>query len=663
MVAAMSRLPLFGPYWRALGAAVLLTGCPEPEPDPIHVVVEDHCEGTNPRNCILPWPSDRWLAADSSTETGFRLQYEAAAVPANKDGDLFDVEPYRVRDGFSPASTILTVFATDVDVTTPGLAVEGSWELSLADDSPTVIVDLATGERIPHFAEIDLRAHEDETAGTLQPDDALFYLRPAYRLEDDRSYGVALRNLRLIDGTTPEAYPAFAALRDGVITDAPTIEARREAHEAMFAVFEEAGIDRAGLQQAWRFHTSSASNVRGDLIAMRNDALERVPVGGGTCTIETIVEDTDDVDDRRFRRVDGTFSVPLYMDSEFTGSRVVRGADGRPEFQGWTEAPFTLLIPDSLAEGDADPGRLLAFGHGLMGSGNGEGGGGFLQGFTHEYEMVSVATDWQGMSENDVTTVAIALSEVGSFPSTGERLMQGMINTLVMIRAFQGGCRTMDAFLVDGEPVIGDGEAYFLGISQGGIMGGTVMGLSPDVSKGALLVGGMNYPLLISRSYDFADYEVVYRVWYPDRIDREILMAMMISMWDFAEPNPWLPELLGEPPPGGEPRQILYQIARDDSQVPNVASDQAVRTMGIPMLSPVTVDVWGIPVEAGPVPSAYVYYDMQREPLPGGNVAPEVDNDGHGDQRYLPAAREQMNRFFQPDGMVEDFCGGPCLSE
>jgi len=137
----------------------------------------------------------------------------------------------------------------------------------------------------------------------------------------------------------------------------------------------------------------------------------------------------------------------------------------------------------------------------------------------------------------------------------------------------------------------------------------------------------------------------------------------MISMWDFAEPNPWLPELLGEPPPGGEPRQILYQVGRDDSQVPNVASDQAARTMGLPLLSPTTVDVWGIPSETGPLPSAYVYYDLQRDPAPDGNVPPLEDNDTHGDQRYVFEAREQMNRFWQPDGMVEDFCGGPCLSE
>jgi adenosylmethionine-8-amino-7-oxononanoate aminotransferase len=38
-------------------------------------------------------------------------------------------------------------------------------------------------------------------------------------------------------------------------------------------------------------------------------------------------------------------------------------------------------------------------------------------------------------------------------------------------------------------------------------------------------------------------------------------------------------------------------------------------------------------------------------------------NVGYGRTEIAEAAREQMNRFWQPDGMVEDFCGGPCLSD
>ena len=635
----------------------LASGCGE---ELVSVDYDEACEGLNPYYCLLPWPSDRWLAEDPSTETGFRLSYSSTAVPLNKDGEEFDVSPYAFRDGYSPASQILTLFSTDVDVaSTPNLAVEGSWYLSLAAESPTVIIDLDTGERIPHFAEVDARAHEDDSS-QLEPDPSLFYLRPAQRLREDHSYGVALRDIQLVDGTAAEASAPFAALRDGTLTDSEALEARRPAYEMLFEALEADGILRGDLVQAWRFHTASGSNIRGDLIAMRDDAMARVPTGGGDCTVNEVQEDYSD---QTFRRVDGTFQIPLYMDGPYTGSRVVRGADGLPEFQGWSEAPFTVLIPHSLNEEGAEPGRLLAFGHGLMGQGSDEGGGSFLRALGNQYGLVSVATDWQGMSLPDVTTVAIALSDISTFSSTGERLMQGVINNLVMVRAFKGACKGLPELQLASGPAIDDGEPYWLGISQGGIMGAAVMGLSQDLQRGALLVGAANFPLILGRSVNFYGYEVIFRVWYPERIDREVLMALMISLWDHAEPNPWLPHITADPIEGNVPKQLLYQVGRDDSKVPNLASDFAARTAGLPLLTPSAVEVWGLEETAGPADSAYVYYDLHREPAPPGNEAPTDANGAHADQRWIPAAMEQLNLFWQPDGQVHQTCEGPCDPE
>lgn len=640
----------------ALGLSAGLSGC-EPM---VSVAYDVDCEGLGPEYCILPWPSDRWLADDPSSQTGFRLSYEESAMPLNKDGETFDVASYAFRDGYSPASQILTLFSGDVDVAaTPGLALEGSWELSIAADSPTVLIDLQSGERIPHFVEVDARAHEGD-ATQLRPDPQLLYIRPARRLDENRSYGVALRDILLVGGEAAVASQSFAALRDGVLTDSEELEARRPGFERMWSALEGAGIARSGLTQAWWFHTASGQNIRGSLLAMRDDAMERVPPGGGECTVTDVREDETS---ETFRRVDGTFRSPLYMDSIYTGSRVVRGADGLPEFQGWAEIPFTLLIPQVLAASDAAPGRLLSFGHGLMGQGKDEGGGGFLRSLGERYGLVTVATDWQGMSVPDIATVGIALSDVSTFPSTGERLMQGVINNLVMTRSFKGACRDLAELQVPSGPAIDDGDPYWLGISQGGIMGGTVMALSQDITRGALLVGGANYPLLIGRSVDFYDYEVVFGVWYPERIDREVLMAVMISMWDHAEPNAWLPHVVTDPLPGTPAKQILYQVARDDSQVPNLGSDMAVRSMGIPLLTPSPVTPWGIDTSDGPEDSAYVYYDLGREPAPLGNQAPTEGNGAHGDQRWLDAALEQMNGFWQPDGQVVHTCDGPCDPE
>jgi hypothetical protein len=633
--------------------ALLLTAC-EPEPDPIPLAVNAECEGLTPLHCSLPWPSSRWLAEDASTPTGYRLQYDPAGLPLNKDGELFVVEPYAERDGYSPGSQILTVFPSTVDLAAmPNAPIEGQWDKSLAADSPSIVVDLTTGERIAHMIEVDRRAQEDDSPSQLVPSLTLVYIRPAQRLQENHRYAVALRDVVLEGGFDAEATPAFAALRDGTVTTSAEIEARREGFETMFEGLEAAGVPREGLVQAWWFHTASEENLHDTLLAMRDDAMERVPVGGGTCTVETV---QTDYDDRSWARIDGTYSVPLYVDSDRTGARLVRGADGMPEFQGWAEAPFTLLVPRSLVEPGADAGRLLAFGHGLMGSGSGEGGGGFLRGFGNDYEMVTVATDWWGMCDRDLVTVGRALSDVGEFAATGERLMQGIINQLVLTRSFKGACKDLPELQHEGHSVIDDGDPYWLGISQGGIFGGTVMALSQDTTKGALLVGGVNYPVMIGRSVDFEEYELVYKAWYDRRIDRELLMNVMSSLWDWTDPGAWLHRTVHDPLPNTPAKQILYQIARDDAQVPNLSSDMAVRALGIPLMSPSIVTPWGIETTTEPVPSAYVYYDMLVEPLPEGNQVAEDDNGSHGQQRYVDAAREQMHRFWQPDGMVENFC-------
>ncbi len=652
----MSRKYLKSLVCLALSSAVV-AGC-DPEPDPIVVNIDAWCEGSTPLHCMLPWPSDRWLIDDPTTDTGKRLNLSSAAIPLNTDADEFDVSAYNIYDGFSPATAMLTVFPTDVDVTaTPGLAVEGFWSLSLEENSPTVLIDLETGERLAHMVEIDMRAHEEDVPG-LGQSLALLYIRPATRLLESRRYGVALRNIRLIDGTEATATEAFAALRDNTRTTSSSLETRRARYEELFSILEESGVDRSSLVQAWSFTTASSRSIRSDLMTMRDDALERVPIGGGNCTVESVIE--DDNDERRFRRIDGTFRVPLYMDEDGPGARVARGEDGLPSFQGWAEAPFTLTIPHVVAEEGAAPGRLMGYGHGLMGSASGEGGGNYVRRVAQEFGYVVVATDWQGMSDRDVVTVGIALSNVSTFPKVGDRLKQGVINNLVMIRSFKGACSQLPELQVNGQSVIDDGPPYWMGISQGGIMGPSVLALSPDIPKGAFLVGGISYPLMIGRSVDFYEYEVIYRTWYPERIDREILMNMMSTLWDGAEAATWAPHLTKDPLPGVEAKQVLYQVARLDSQVPNIASDLAARTMGIPQLAPAAQSIWGIPEEEGPLSSALVYFDFGADPLPAGNEAPEDDNGTHGDQRYTDGSRHQINAFFQEGGMIENFCDGPC---
>jgi hypothetical protein len=635
-----------------------ILGCEiQPEPDPIHLAVDSRCEFLGNQHCMLPFPSDRWLAPDSSRTTGYRLSYEEAAIPLNKDGDPFRVEPYARFDGFSNVTPILTTWGAAVDL--GNLAVINEWDESLAASSPTVLLDLETGERIPHFAEIDARANEGAIPGQAEAP-VLLYLRPAFRLQDGHRYGVAFRDISLVDGTTPEPTAAFLALRDATITDSAELEARRPGYEQLFTALDTAGVERASLQQAFWFVTASGDAVRGTLLAMRDDAMEQVPVGGGTCAVTEVVANPDT--EIAFR-IDGTFQSPLYLDDDRPPARVVRDPSGVPVFQGWVDIPFSVTVPHAVLAPGAEPGRLFGYGHGLMGQGSGDDGeinARFVRAMQDRFHRVAASTEWQGMCGQDLVTVGTALSSMGEFDAIPERMMQGMVNQIVMMRSLMGACRDLPELQHEGHSVIAPGAADFIGISQGSINGLTFLTLSPDVERAALLVGGINYATMIPRSSNWPDYERIMDSFYDQRIDRELLLTIVEGLWEQSEPAGWAAHAITDPVPGTpEGKKLLYQVGKEDAQVPNISSDAAARTVGLPVLSTSAVHPWGLSVAEPGAVSAMVYYDLGAPPQPPTN-APGMENHVHGDQRGLDAAQRQIDAFLRDGGTIQNFCDGDC---
>ncbi len=634
---------LYGPVGSLF--VMLASACGGDDAQVVVDVSRPECENLNPLACMAPFPSDRYRIDG-------HLAMPLAAMPENTEGIHVDPEPYARFDGWSALSSLMTVVAGPVDQT----ELNGADRIAatLEPGSSTVILDAATGMRVAHFAEVDGWSDADPARISL-------YMRPAIRLAPAHRYIAAIRSLRRTDGTTIPPSEYFRALRDRLPTGAAELEARRPHFDDIFAKLETAGVPRAELLEAWDFTTASDELVTGDLVAMRDDAMMRVGAGGLGCHVDTVEMDYEPT--QVYARVRGTFTVPLYMDGIDTGSRVNRGADGRPAFNGMAEAPFTVIIPASVAarvRAARGPARLVTFGHGLMGSGNGEVSGGYVRELSSRLELVMIATDWWGMSENDAVTVADSLSQMGGFPRVGERVMQGVINTLVLTRTFAGVCRNIPELQVDGMPVIDETERYFLGISQGAIYGLTTAAMSLDIERFVLNVGGISYPIMIPRSADFPDYRMILKAWYRDHIDRNLLMTMVATHWDLSEPAPYAPHVLHDPLPGSMPKRILYQTGVNDSQVPNVASDIAARTMGMPLLGSATYTPWNVMTTTAPADSAYVIYDTGAPPGPTGSVAPPEDTGAHGAVRRVDAAIRQMDAFWAPDGRVQNFCDGPC---
>src|SRR6185503_16446850 len=122
---------------------------------------------------------------DASTHTGRRLAIASDTLPKNFNDDHVDPTAWNLADGFSPAAPIVLSFKGGVSA--DGLTAVDNMGPSLAADSPTVIIDMTTGERVAHFAELDVAAEDT-------PDSQALFLRPAQRLTGGHRYAYAITN-------------------------------------------------------------------------------------------------------------------------------------------------------------------------------------------------------------------------------------------------------------------------------------------------------------------------------------------------------------------------------------------------------------------------------------------------------------------------------------
>lgn len=610
------------------------------------------CDFLVAEHCLLPFPSSTFLSPDPNTPTGVRVDIDIEAMPRNRDQRRIDPAEHNTFDGFSPGAVLIAIFTEGVDLVASGVPPITDIARSLEEDSPTVLVDADTGERVLHFAELDEQA-------TI-PDKKTFMIRPGIRLHETHRYIVAIRGLVDTAGEPILARRPFEILRDGLDTPVQAINERRPAMEDIFGILENAGVERDDLILAWDFVVASTESLTGRALSLRDQGLAANGPGAPPFEVTSVEEN---VDDNILRRVRGTYTVPLFMQSATPPTKYNLDENGEPVQNGTATAPFIVNIPRStVADGVAHPARPIVYGHGLFGDGT-EVNAGHLRAFSNRVNVMFGGTDWIGMSEDDLNHVMRMIRNLSDFSIIPDRLQQAMLNFILLGRLFiaEDGFVTHEAFQLDGEPLIDRTELYYYGLSQGGIQGGTYLALSPDTKRGVLGVGASNYSILLQRSIDFTPFQFVLNGFYGDQVERALLYPLLQMIWDRAEPNGYLSHLVENPLPGSEAKKVLIQMGVNDSQVPNIGTEVQVRSLGIPAVAPSAVPAFQIPEMEAPFDgSAYVPYDVDGVASPLTNTPPTVENGVHEAVRRLTAAQDQINAFLRPDGRVENFCDGAC---
>lgn len=780
-IAALTLLSLAGALLAACGSAsssshaVRSTAPPEQEAidDQLGTAMlsADRCDPLNPEYCLFPWPNDYFTTADAGTDTGRRIDLKLLSMPKNVLGKPITPTEWNRNDGFSPGQLILA--------RVPGLDLAKTGAVPITDlgdgarkDQPVVVIDADTLQRHLVWAELDANITKfsvcdapslltalGELLGTEQlnslielvgqvcsavplPDSPLadpgpaLMIRPAVNFEEGHRYIVALRNLKDGDGQTLEAPAAFRIYRDNHRSELDAINARRPHMESLFDTLARAGIGRDSLYLAWDFTVASRRSLSERALHVRDEAVGALGEAAPAYTIDSITDHSAAEDADIAREIRGTMEVPSYL-------TLPNGAPGSRFYYGGAELPqrnpssptmqvkFTCMIPRA-AFGDADapaaatqavPSRPSLYGHGLLGSQD-EVGAGNVRDMAQEHDMSFCAADWIGMAEGDILNVATILLDMSNFPSLADRAQQGFLNFMFLGRLMisaQGLCAN-PALQVAGSCVIDRRELFYDGNSQGGIMGGALVALSPDIRAGALGVPGMNYSTLLQRSVDFDTYAAFMYAAYQNSLDQAMVLSLIQMLWDRAEANGYAAHLRADNPlPDTPAKRVLLHVAFGDHQVSMWTAEVEARTIGARIHCPAVVGgpdaqrgdkvqkganpaviaemaaapgisfgrrhpddepYYGIPcLKSGSGEgSALVVWDSgptvhaDGTPSDTGVAPPPIDNrpprpelgygaDPHSFPRSTVEARAQKSAFLKSDGKIVDTCGGkPCAT-
>jgi hypothetical protein len=284
---------------------------------------------------------------------------------------------------------------------------------------------------------------------------------------------------------------------------------------------------------------------------------------------------------------------------------------------------------------------------------------------------------------------ALAISrELSRFPTLTDRSQQGILNFMFLGRLMlhpQGFSSHPEfAGRIDRR------ELFYAGGSLGGILGGALTAVAPDFERSALIVPGMNFNLLITRSTQFRPFaEVIYPT-YPDRIDQAVISSLTQLLWDRGEANAYAWHMTRDPYPNTPKHKVLLHMAFGDHQVANVATETEARVLRARLRTPAldpgrSLDrepFFGIkPIRRFPRKgNSLVVYDigplrppgceaagppdcLGTPPAPLVNIAPDLGLDPHARTAFEPHAVAQFNQFLRTNGSFIDTCGtAPCYA-
>jgi hypothetical protein len=648
-------------------AATLLAACPVDEPAAPCAI--DGLPSPLDGSVANPFPSMHLVAPRDDGRCA--LAIEDGDLPAGESGAL-PVSRLGARDGFSPVQP--AVLRAGVPIDRESLPPWTDPAASLAETASVFLVDLATGERLPCFAETDAYADQGE-------DERALIVRPLRRLPPGGHVGVVMTDGVTVRGEPYRGPSDFLAIRDGD-GDTTGLPGLVVAHyEALLDRLSDWGVDLEHVAFAWDFPVASIREVQAPLVPVRQameQALPLDPAFAPSVTWDAELDaDTAGPDDPApvaglWREGRGAVRLPHYLWDEDDGATEVDheqgrfrlGGDGLPIERGDGDVFFHVALPDSVR--GAAPGSVpvLVFGHGIFSSPRE-----YLASSTDansivrllgELGAIGIGTEWRGLTERDRPDALRAAGDLADFPLITDKLVQGVSDQLAMARLMRTGFADSPLLqAASGGSLVDADRIHYMGISLGGIEGTTFLAQSDVVDAGVLHVPGCAWSTMLERSTHWLAFEPFVATSVPSPPERQVLYAAMQLLWDAVDPINHVDGLVG--------KSALWQVSIGDEQVPNFTAELMMRTIGALQLTPSVTSVWGLSPGAaplGPGAQAMAQFDPQLGAPPLLN-RPGTLSGAHAAIRQWDALHAQVVAFFEAGavGTVVDPCGGPCVGE
>jgi hypothetical protein len=642
------------------------------------------CQPFGAHPCAFPFPSNLFTVPDAATVTGLRVRLPSSALPVSDRGVRLRTGPYDSSDGFSPGSTLI-VHVPGLD-NQQALARTGAAGLSdigqsMSARQPIVVLDAQTGQRVPIWTELD-------PVGA-PPASTDLVIHPAGSFVEGHTYVVVLRSLLTASGDLIPSPRWFGRLLTGGRLG-PAEAAQFPRYMAIFDLMARAGISRRHVYEAWEFTVASSRSLSERMLAIRDKAFAQLGdtdlgVGGVTGRAPGFQILSTTALSSSIQEVTGTIQVPCYLKtcglSSATGFHYrSHGFYAAPtQIPGqYVQAPFECIVPSSA--GAPSPARISLYGHGFL-STDADVTAGAEQQLATAGNIVLCSTDWLGLSQGDKWNDVRAMLNPNKLPAQVARMQQGVLDMVYLGRLMISptGLGSNPAFQLAGQSVLDTSELYYDGNSTGGIQGGIVTAVSPDVTRAVLGVSSIDWAnWLIPRTQGIGDFATEQDSRYSDLSARPLLLDLMQQIWDRGDPDGYVQHLISDQFPGTQPHQVLMQTAYGDEYVSMYSAAAEARTIGVDAYQPaLDADrsananlLYGLtPVPGSPFDGSVIdIWDLGpglvRDPpildiQPPTDVPPYVNP--HESVQYTPAAQQQMSDFLSPAGAFIDVCGGaPC---